>query len=235
MIQPTIGIPRRLIIGLCSLLMLAGCDQLSSIHSDSNTENLIASNFSLTKPPLLSNRAIDSSLLRVRVTINGETYGLTRNGDSWNGSFPVPQFENIVVRVIWLQDNLELASHTTDSIAVTQDLVIDINPDMYDPTPYDLDGDGLHNLLELRGNTNPNDSLSPGIINLVSTQIAEQNFNLADLDGDQTIDINDNCPSIFNFDQLDSDGDNIGDICDASNGPAQNPGLPTVGSDRQLN
>jgi len=37
---------------------------------------------------------------------------------------------------------------------------------------------------------------------------------ITDIDGDGIVDENDNCPSIYNPDQLDTDGDSIGDACD---------------------
>lgn len=35
-----------------------------------------------------------------------------------------------------------------------------------------------------------------------------------DTDGDESIDIHDNCPTAWNFDQHDTDGDGVGDVCD---------------------
>ena len=46
------------------------------------------------------------------------------------------------------------------------------------------------------------------------TQSCEQS-GLADSDGDGACDIFDNCPDTYNPDQLDTDGDMIGDLCDA--------------------
>jgi len=37
---------------------------------------------------------------------------------------------------------------------------------------------------------------------------------LADTDGDLTFDFDDNCPTVFNYDQRDADTDQIGDVCD---------------------
>ena len=39
-------------------------------------------------------------------------------------------------------------------------------------------------------------------------------FTAVDSDSDGVFDSTDNCPSIFNDDQLDTDGDGIGDVCD---------------------
>ncbi len=43
--------------------------------------------------------------------------------------------------------------------------------------------------------------------------------NPTDQDGDQVCDAADNCPSVKNADQLDSDGDGIGDACDTNEPP----------------
>jgi len=44
-------------------------------------------------------------------------------------------------------------------------------------------------------------------------------ININDPDLDNIFGVADNCPNIYNIDQLDSDGDGIGDICDADNKP----------------
>jgi hypothetical protein len=43
-----------------------------------------------------------------------------------------------------------------------------------------------------------------------------------DLDNDGTSDVDDNCPTVWNSDQADSDGDSIGDFCDACPNDADN-------------
>jgi len=51
-----------------------------------------------------------------------------------------------------------------------------------------------------------------------------------DMDGDNVVDVADNCPSVFNFDQSDSDGDRVGDRCDPDwdqDGDAVPNGYPT--------
>jgi hypothetical protein len=50
---------------------------------------------------------------------------------------------------------------------------------------------------------------------------------LLDTDGDFVPDVGDNCPTVFNPDQLDSNNNGIGDACDGdggTDGPASNPG-----------
>lgn len=53
----------------------------------------------------------------------------------------------------------------------------------------------------------------------------------ADLDGDSIFDVNDNCPSVPNTDQLNTDGDAEGDACDADD---DNDGIPDVADNCQL-
>jgi hypothetical protein len=48
--------------------------------------------------------------------------------------------------------------------------------------------------------------------------IVETSYGTGDTDGDSIVDNVDNCPDICNSDQLDADGDKIGDVCDSTPG-----------------
>lgn len=49
------------------------------------------------------------------------------------------------------------------------------------------------------------------------TQVYNNYIEKNDPDEDNVFGVNDNCPSIYNPNQLDSDGDNVGDLCDIDN------------------
>lgn len=69
-------------------------------------------------------------------------------------------------------------------------------------TPTDRDGDGVSNGEEIAAGTDPDDPLSSP----------------HDADHDGVPDDEDNCPSVTNSDQADSDGDGRGDLCDTTPG-----------------
>ncbi len=69
---------------------------------------------------------------------------------------------------------------------------------------------------ELAGHSNQNsDSNGSQIVNVTKMQTAEVVAD--DIDGDQIPDAIDNCPTVSNPDQADSDGDGIGDACSKLN------------------
>lgn len=68
-----------------------------------------------------------------------------------------------------------------------------------DPLNHDSDGDGFTDGFEIGASTNPNDNLD---------------FPVSDIDNDTIADHIDNCVGLQNNDQLDTDSDGIGDICD---------------------
>lgn len=76
------------------------------------------------------------------------------------------------------------------------------------PLNADSDGDGVNDGLEILFSTNPNDPTDTPIL---------------DTDGDGVADAIDNCPTLPNPDQLNSDSDVNGDICDDDD---DNDGIP---------
>jgi len=77
-----------------------------------------------------------------------------------------------------------------------------------DPLNADSDGDGVNDGLEILFSTNPNDPTDTPIL---------------DTDGDGVADAIDNCPTLPNPGQLNSDSDDNGDICDDDD---DNDGIP---------
>ena len=81
-----------------------------------------------------------------------------------------------------------------DGMPDTFEITYGFDP-VIDDAADDFDGDGFTNLQEYNLGFNPT--------------VAE------DTDGDGVADINDNCPAVTNADQLDTDLDNMGDVCDS--------------------
>jgi len=94
--------------------------------------------------------------------------------------------------------------------------------------PLDADGDGIPDASDncpAVANPQQGDADTDGIGDVCDTApgcgggcgqpVCEQEV---DTDGDFYADANDTCPAACNFDQLDADGDGIGDVCDADPG-----------------
>jgi|GEM_PF-4247564 len=73
--------------------------------------------------------------------------------------------------------------------------------------PIDFNGDGIYEIMQIRMDYN---------IDIVE-------LNLTDVDKDGIIDDLDNCPKSYNPDQVDTDKDGIGDVCDVMNSYLVNP------------
>lgn len=124
----------------------------------------------------------------------------------------VPRREELTVELVFTRND------TVDPISI---IVFERTIDTREPvtlvfnssdvvgTPLDSDDDSIPDVIEILQGTNPDAEPSTGS----SQSLPSVFFYSLDPDGDGVVE-DDNCPRVFNPDQLDSDEDALGDACD---------------------
>lgn len=119
-------------------------------------------------------------------------------------------------------DNVDPCPFSKDNSDRDNDGVCDVNDNcvfVYNPDQKDADGDGIGDLCD----TGTNDDDGDGLVN--SEDPCPLDVLNLDTDGDGICDYLDNCPEVENSDQLDFDGDGIGDVCDPIGNDCDNDGI----------
>ncbi len=163
----------KAVIVAASVLIASCTDSPSGTVSVNQNDGIV-----LNPPEFLLSRAVDTSNLQARVTVNvgGEDIAVTQSNQSsspWIGQVFVPSGSNPTISVTWvetdvpgLQSELLLATYTAtlgESIDTDQTFQIDTNDyrtgnSAVDPEAMlDIDNDGFSNLLERIQNTGPAD------------------------------------------------------------------------------
>ena len=215
-------------IFLLSCVILLGCTdynnstlpagQLSVSHSDQSVSNIpsVTSGSDLTlglPTQLVNSRAIDRTalfadiLVRYDGTIEMVTAQRQGSSDQWRAQISVPFNTAFTLEIVWFDTEditrVELVTLTREVPPLRGDSTLSYEFVNYDSDAFDIDSDGISNLVEREQGT------SPFVANLLETDV--------DTDLDTIPDVSDNCPDIVNTDQSDSDADGVGDVCDPIN------------------
>ena len=155
-------------LALLVALALSACD-----GSSSDTATLVddgrgsgSGTLSLSVPTDLMVRAVDTENLVPRVLINGVAADTVQTEGQWESRVIVPRGSDVSIEIIWIERfafrELRLATVEASVIAVNSDRVIQIFTNDYDTDSEDIDRDGISNLAERIGDSDPFDDSDPG-------------------------------------------------------------------------
>ena len=120
-------------------------------------------------PAALAVRAIDVDTLSPVVTLDGEQVQAVRQGDVWQVTTTLPPGESATLEVLWTErlddgEPLPIASLTSEIGPFESNANITLERERYvtESASLDADDDGISNLAERDGGTNPRDPNDPG-------------------------------------------------------------------------
>ncbi len=122
---------------------------------------------SLSVPPALQVRAVDPDTLVPLVTINNDEATVAARMDGlWESRVVVPRGSDVVVNIRWVERtegaDLLLADANASIVSVDRNRTIQIFTDGYETDNFDFDNDGISNLAELIGDSDPRNFNDPG-------------------------------------------------------------------------
>ena len=150
--------------------------------------------------------ASDAFPLDAAETVDTDHDGIGNNADTdddgdgvvdTSDAFPLDASESVDTDSDGTGNNAD-SDDDADGMPDAFEIVYGLDP-LVDDAAGDLDVDGVLNIDEYLGGTNP----------------AVVNSDTVDTDGDGVTDVTDNCPAISNATQTDNDSDSAGDACDA--------------------
>jgi len=215
------GYQKPLLLILTISVFLLSCES----EDYSSSVNFKPSEMSFTPPPFLRQLiSVDSTFLfaEVRVTYMSATVNeavsrseiaLQEDGTNrWQASLTVPSNTEFVLDITWYdtidEQRLDLArlTRTLTTGPSSTSFVLNINFNDYDYSSFDDDTDRITNLKERENGTSP-------FVPDVAVSPTDNTEN-TDADNDSIFDDVDNCINVSNADQLNSDNDALGDLCD---------------------
>lgn len=142
-------------------LLLAACES-----GDSGDSAATASTMALAVPPVLDVRAVNPDNLAPRVLVNGQGIDATEINGQWEASLVVEPGSDLNIEIIWIERvdfrELRLADVQASVASVDRNQVIRVSTDDYETDRYDADFDGISNLAERIGDSDPFDASDPG-------------------------------------------------------------------------
>ncbi|MEE9319772.1 MAG: sugar-binding protein [Granulosicoccus sp.] len=136
-------------------LMLTGCDLLIDTPDNSSV-------LSLSTPKFLKQvRAIDQSVLILKLTVNGSLVEMSNQGGEWTGSEPVSDGDMANIELLWSEnlpdtaEPLKLAAYKDTIGPITKDTFLIIDEGKYTTEEFDFDGDLISNYAERLDGSNP--------------------------------------------------------------------------------
>lgn len=148
----------------CLCIVFGAC-----VGSSSDTTTLDdngGGTLSLSVPPALMVRAVDEENLVPRVFVNGQGVDAVQIAGRWESRLTVPRGTDLAISIVWIEQiedrDLQLADVEASIVAIDRDRIIQIFTDDYETDRFDADLDGISNLAERIGDSDPFDGSDPG-------------------------------------------------------------------------